>query len=1268
MPSTLDASATLNVLADDAAAETDSSPSDAQKSAGNYRKGKFRWHGLEISIENPRGSIRSGKDRSGNAWEVEMPYHYGYIQQTESEADGDHIDVFLGPDLDSELVFVVDQQKPSGRFDEHKCMLGWRSVDEAQKAYLAAYSPGWKGLAAITPMTLPQFLGWLENGDSSKPVDRHSLRSATSQPDRYRVTHAPKGGIALAGKQFVGGQFIPSEDIASASPQERKALAVATGQTADLPQRHASTGSAFASVTHGPTAGLMRALHSSKEHQETGMTATKSVNPKHAGDVYDFMRANVGKSTGGGHVVDLGGGRLGFASKAGAIVVAPAKGGKWHVSYTTQTKMVDASMKGGGGKGGKGGPKPNDGDGGDDSGPPKPAPKQPGGAPASPWSNTPPKVAGGDKGHPGSTASTKTHVPAATPKPTTPKSSEVPSAQTPAAQQPENVWQEIKGAAKGVAGAFRQALAPTDREKQWAGKVAKAIMPGKKPGATQTPPGKTNQGVRSADLGPFRDAGVNFSDTPQPQQSASETPRSPSAATHLAEPPPVTTAHKLSVAREAHQYHAGQVYQHKAALNEAMRQRDLATAKGDKEGAKKARESIANAKAHLRHHRDQMGEHKRAVGEHERTLKGEQRGQEQQTKAQQRETEKATKESEKANKAKQREAEKAARVHAKAQEKLAEVNARLKGLSTGDKMAVARGGKPAAKAAPSPIADGHAMTRAEFTAKGGKVGQHKTAVKQALAAGQQVPAHVLAEYPELTQPKRQAPKPEPTLPLSGEAQLGDRLPGETDKAPENAGSAGRKVQWRVPTPEELSTRVHGHLVAGGLRDTPQNRQTLQEALAKGWLSHPGHLASVIAEAKKIHSKGNLAEDDNAALRQALNNRENRSQAHLDQFKPMLASKAAEHEVDPKQLEEAIDSVLEAKKQDQQDRELALADVRKRLGLNRNQISERDHASVPRFDDFARDVAGEYPELGIGQGYEGGGHNEDAAGALWELLNRDAPTPLVRHDPDLMDEAAAWLKSQTKTGLSPEELRELETTPFARERSAVDRYWRWRAVARYDRQRGLFDESEHPRDESGRFSHADKLGAMMKKAGHKLVNWDHVQAAGIPEELSPTEAHKALTAAGVDDFQADFHVGELQDSPHAKSRTKLSTKSIILRGRSAIVEAHEQDAIDKNLEAAKGADVVVLRDAQEPESEFIAHRSVQAKGKWQLTRLTSHGERRHWPLSHSEHDSMEEAIKSATSFRGEGSPHYEVIFAHKQGDSGPMPFAMDRSGVVRHTPS
>lgn len=143
----------------EAAAETNTNPSEAEKQSGGYKKGRFRWNGLQIVIENPKGSIRSGIGEDGREWSQKMGAHYGYLSRTEG-ADGDHIDVFVGPTPESEVIFVVDQVQRGGEFDEHKAVIGAISEDEAREIYLSCYEDGWRGLKAITAMTLEQFKVW----------------------------------------------------------------------------------------------------------------------------------------------------------------------------------------------------------------------------------------------------------------------------------------------------------------------------------------------------------------------------------------------------------------------------------------------------------------------------------------------------------------------------------------------------------------------------------------------------------------------------------------------------------------------------------------------------------------------------------------------------------------------------------------------------------------------------------------------------------------------------------------------------------------------------------------------------------------------------------------------------------------------------------------------------------------------------------------------------------------------------------------------------
>jgi len=137
--------------------------------AGTYRKGHARMQGLNITIENAKGQYRQGVSSDGKKWKTLMKHHYGYIKGTLSDADGDHIDVFVGPDTDSEAVFVVNQVDPkSGKFDEHKCMLGFTNSDAAKKGYLDNYEKGWKGISSITPMTMDQFKIWTNKANTAR--------------------------------------------------------------------------------------------------------------------------------------------------------------------------------------------------------------------------------------------------------------------------------------------------------------------------------------------------------------------------------------------------------------------------------------------------------------------------------------------------------------------------------------------------------------------------------------------------------------------------------------------------------------------------------------------------------------------------------------------------------------------------------------------------------------------------------------------------------------------------------------------------------------------------------------------------------------------------------------------------------------------------------------------------------------------------------------------------------------------------------------------
>ena len=162
-----------------ASAEVNTEPTEAQKEAGNYKKGHVQVGTFDITIEQPQGSVRKGTDADGKQWESKMNNTYGYIRGAVG-VDGDHIDVFLSNDIDGwngRKVFVVDQYNPDGSFDEHKVMLGFNDADEAKSDYLANYENGWENGRRIdvTAVSLEDFEKWIASSKrKTKPFGEYS--------------------------------------------------------------------------------------------------------------------------------------------------------------------------------------------------------------------------------------------------------------------------------------------------------------------------------------------------------------------------------------------------------------------------------------------------------------------------------------------------------------------------------------------------------------------------------------------------------------------------------------------------------------------------------------------------------------------------------------------------------------------------------------------------------------------------------------------------------------------------------------------------------------------------------------------------------------------------------------------------------------------------------------------------------------------------------------------------------------------------------------
>lgn len=191
----IDASLSLANAVAVAEKETDTTPTEKQKEAGNYKKGHVQVGTFNITIENPKGSVRSGIDTEGNKWKTIMQNTYGYIRGTEG-VDGDHIDVFLSDDIDGwngRRVFVVDQYNEDGSFDEHKVMLGFNETDDAEAAYFANYDSDWANnhKTVVTAVNLEDFEKWIDSSHRKtkafaeyKSVKSVEEQSSGTQADR----------------------------------------------------------------------------------------------------------------------------------------------------------------------------------------------------------------------------------------------------------------------------------------------------------------------------------------------------------------------------------------------------------------------------------------------------------------------------------------------------------------------------------------------------------------------------------------------------------------------------------------------------------------------------------------------------------------------------------------------------------------------------------------------------------------------------------------------------------------------------------------------------------------------------------------------------------------------------------------------------------------------------------------------------------------------------------------------------------------------------
>jgi hypothetical protein len=109
----------------------------------------IKYQGIPVYLENLAGSYRHWTDHNGKEGKTYMLYPYGFIRYTEA-ADGEGVDVYIGPDKRAKWAYVVRQMVPDTQeYDEDKVMLGFSSYADAKTAYLAQYDD-------------TRFFGWID--------------------------------------------------------------------------------------------------------------------------------------------------------------------------------------------------------------------------------------------------------------------------------------------------------------------------------------------------------------------------------------------------------------------------------------------------------------------------------------------------------------------------------------------------------------------------------------------------------------------------------------------------------------------------------------------------------------------------------------------------------------------------------------------------------------------------------------------------------------------------------------------------------------------------------------------------------------------------------------------------------------------------------------------------------------------------------------------------------------------------------------------------
>ncbi len=148
-------------------------PTSGQFRAGNFKMASTSVGGIQLNIEHPEGSVRTGVDEAGQPWESETPVHRGYVKGTRDGDNGKLVALVAPgtPKAYGGAVYVIDQKNPrSGEFDQHVAVFGAENEEQASAMYRAGYPKDWQGAGAITKLPLPVFKVWSKSDQRRGPI------------------------------------------------------------------------------------------------------------------------------------------------------------------------------------------------------------------------------------------------------------------------------------------------------------------------------------------------------------------------------------------------------------------------------------------------------------------------------------------------------------------------------------------------------------------------------------------------------------------------------------------------------------------------------------------------------------------------------------------------------------------------------------------------------------------------------------------------------------------------------------------------------------------------------------------------------------------------------------------------------------------------------------------------------------------------------------------------------------------------------------------